>query len=99
VLAIWIRQFEAVADPDKVVEEFNAGAPKDEDFFDSRIADYVVATRRNRKTNNDIAQRLRLAVMLLCLGVALHLVTLLVALGSAPKPGDTAAACAACPKS
>jgi hypothetical protein len=54
----------------------------DEKFFANRIADYVVATQINRKVVNDIGFKLRLAVMFLAGGVALHLFTVLVALNS-----------------
>jgi hypothetical protein len=86
VMAIRVREFEALVEPEKAAKELDAPNMTDEKFFANRIADYVVATQVNRKVVNDIGFKLRLAVMFLAGGVALHLFTVLVALNSqAPK--------------
>lgn len=80
VLAVRIRQYEAAADPYVVSKEFQAGTPTDEAFFSARIADYTVATRKNRVTNDDVGARLHWAAIALASAVALHLASMLLAL-------------------
>jgi hypothetical protein len=82
VMAIRVREFEALVEPEKAAAELDQPGMTDEKFFANRIADYVVATQVNRKVVNDIGFKLRLAVMFLGGGVALHLFTVLIALNS-----------------
>jgi hypothetical protein len=82
VMAIRVREFEALVEPEAAAKELDAPGMTDDKFFSNRIADYVVATQINRKVVNDIGFKLRLAVMFLAGGVALHLFTVLVALNS-----------------
>lgn len=69
VLATRIRRYEAVADPQKVVDSFGDTEPTNKDFFDDRIADLTVATSRNSAVNNSVANILLYAS--LCLAFAM----------------------------
>jgi hypothetical protein len=80
VLSVFIRTYEGVADPEQVIEGFGEEAPSNEDFFDDRIADYVVATGRNAAVNDRCARFLEIAVYLLSAAMLLLFLTFLVAL-------------------
>ena len=80
VNAIRIREFEAAADPYEVAKEFKPAAPTDEAFFASRIADYTVATKKNREVNNKIGGRLHWAAVALACAVGIHLLSMILAL-------------------
>jgi len=75
VLGAYVRTYEGVADANDVVERFGDQPPTNEDFFDDRIADYVVATVRNTEVNDRSAWHLQAsafflaAAMLLLMGI------------------------------
>lgn len=51
-----IRTYEGIADGGSVVKAYGEKPPTNEDFFDDRIADLVVATARNSQVNNRVAR-------------------------------------------
>jgi hypothetical protein len=67
-----VSDYEAVNDPEAVLEEFGETPLPDEEFFDSRIADYTVACQRNAAVNDKKARRLRIAGSALLLGILLQ---------------------------
>jgi len=79
ILAISIRSFEGICDPEDVIANFGDAPPRDADFLDDRIVDLAVATNRNASQNNQTAQYLRAAIILLFLGVLLHVAIFFVA--------------------
>lgn len=75
-VAARIRSYEGVADPKKIVESYGKKEPKDEAFFDDRIADLVVATNRNSVVNERVATVLFWAGVCLAFAMILALVSL-----------------------
>ena len=67
-----MSDYEAVNDPRDVLDEFGDAPVSDEEFFDSRIADYVVAWERNSAVNDRKASRLKIAGYSLLLGITLQ---------------------------
>jgi hypothetical protein len=67
-----------VSDGVEIIESLGEELPIDEEFFDDRIADYAVASSRNRAVNTDIATILAWAGWLLFAGMLflLALITL-----------------------
>ena len=83
LISLWatkVTDYEAVNDPRDVLEEFGDAPVSDEEFFDSRIAEYVVAWERNSAVNDRKASRLKVAGYALLLGITLQ-ATLPYALG------------------
>lgn len=75
LLSLWgsqISNYEALTDPDDIIEEYGDEPPSDEEFFDNRIADISVAYRRNSLTNDKKAIQLQFARYCLLAGVAFH---------------------------
>jgi hypothetical protein len=58
IIAMRVRTFEGICDPEEVIASFGASPPSDDDFRDDRIADLAVATNRNFDQNNKIARNL-----------------------------------------
>lgn len=79
LMAIRIRSYEALADPEEIIKGFADEEPTDSDFLDARIADLAVATNQNSKINNCVANWLEAASWLLVAGLLLHLVLLTIA--------------------
>jgi len=73
ILATRIREFEGICDLEQVVDSFGTDAPSDEDFLDDRLADLVVATKRNSIQNDKIAKCLQWASYMLFVAVLLQL--------------------------
>lgn len=84
VFALRIRKFDAVADGVEIVEGYGEDQPEDEEFFEDRIADYAVASSRNREVNNQTASMLAWAGWLLVVGMLLLLVLFTLAFRSSP---------------
>jgi len=80
ILAIRIREYEGITDPEKVIDSFGEHPPSDEDFFDDRIADFAVAANRNSTQNDTVAAHLFWASIALLIGVLIHFASILVAL-------------------
>ncbi len=76
VLATRIRRYEAVADPQKVVDSFGDIEPTNKDFFDDRIADLTVATMRNSAVNHRVANILLYTNLCLALAMLVLLASL-----------------------
>jgi len=72
LLVTQVATFEALTDPDEVINQFGVEPPTDADFFDNRIADYSVATQRNRIVNERKARYLAVAGYLILAGLAIH---------------------------
>lgn len=79
ILAVRIRSYEGIADPEEIIKGYIDDEPTDSDFLDARIADLAVATNRNSEINNRVANWLAAASWLLVLGLLLHLVVLVIA--------------------
>lgn len=80
ILAIRIRDYEGITDPEQVIHSFGEKPPKNEDFFDDRIADFAVAANRNSTQNNTVAVNLFWSSWALFIGVLIHFVSLVIAL-------------------
>jgi hypothetical protein len=61
VIAMRIRTFEGICNPEEVIQRFGPTPPSDDDFRDDRITDLAVATNRNSSQNDAIARTLSLA--------------------------------------
>ena len=75
LLSLWATQisiYEAVNEPADVLAGYGERPPKDEDFFDDRIADYTVAYERDSLVNDRKANQLLVARYFLLAGIALH---------------------------
>jgi hypothetical protein len=53
IISLRIRDYEFACDMDHYLESLPENEPKNEDFFDYRIAEYIVATTKNQHINND----------------------------------------------
>ena len=80
-----VANYEGVADPKRVFAEFGAGPPSDEEFFDSRIADFIVSTDRNKRVNDEKAKVLARAGYLFLLGMTAHAAFFLSFLGQSKR--------------
>lgn len=80
VFALRIKTFEAITDPEEVIAAWPDEGLADEEFFDARIADFAVATKRNAKQNDEAARALALAGWLLFAGVLTQAVVFLLTL-------------------
>jgi hypothetical protein len=75
LLSLWatkVSDYEAVNAPHRVFAEFGSVPLDDEEFFDNRIADYIVACERNTRANDLKASRLKLAGYSLLVGITLQ---------------------------
>lgn len=79
LMAIQIRSYEGIADPEEIIKGYKDKEPTDSDFLDERIADLAVATNRNSEINNRVANWLVVASWLLVFGLLLHLIMLTIA--------------------
>jgi len=80
VLGALIRDYEGVADPERVLESFGEEPPSDDEFFDDRIADYAVSTNRNAAVNDRVARHLEIAGLILGAAMVLMVIAFAVAL-------------------
>lgn len=80
VLGATIREYEGIADPEQLIDDYEDEWPDNEQFFEDRIADYVVATNRNRDTNNRAANYLQGAGLGLVAAMAIIVAMIVVAL-------------------
>lgn len=80
ILAIKIRHYEGISEPEDILAEIGDAPPTDEEFFEDRIVDLAVATKRNVEQNNKNAELLNWASIALAGGVGLHLVIFATAL-------------------
>ena len=65
--------FEAVNDGVQLIVGYPDKGPSDETFFEDRIADYAVASSRNREVNNSTSLYLAIAGWLIIMGMLLLL--------------------------
>jgi hypothetical protein len=72
LLASGIASFEIANDPKNIVDQFGDDPMSDEEFFDNRIADFVVACDRNSKVNDKKALQLMFGGYALLGGILLH---------------------------
>ena len=72
ILALGIYRYQAVSDPVSIIKGFGATPPTDDDFLDSRIVDYAVATKKNSEQNNKRARLLWFATIFLFLAALAH---------------------------
>lgn len=79
LMAIQIRAYEGIADPEDIIKRYADTEPSDADFLDARIADLAVATNRNAEINDRVATWLVASSWLLVGGVLLHLLMLAIA--------------------
>jgi hypothetical protein len=79
-LAVTVRDYEGICDPEKVIKGFGESPPSDEEFLDDRIVDLAVATNRNNRQNNRVATLLKWAARVICCSVALQTVVLFIAI-------------------
>jgi hypothetical protein len=79
-LAITVRDYEGICDPENVVTDFGESPPSDQEFLDDRIVDLAVATNRNHRQNNRVAALLKWAARVICCAVALQTVLLFIAI-------------------
>lgn len=80
MFALRIRAFEAINDGKEIVNDYEGPWPDDEEFFEDRIADYAVASSRNRAINNQTASLLATAAWLIIFGMLLFLAIAVLAL-------------------
>ena len=59
MLAIRLRDYQQDLDVGEYVEELGNSAPTDEEFFNNRIAMFIVATKNNFAINNAKAANLK----------------------------------------
>jgi hypothetical protein len=71
MLALRIRDYEAVNDGVAIVNAFEGNGPTDEEFYEDRIADYAWASSRNRGINNQTSSMLAWAGRLLIFAMLL----------------------------
>jgi len=79
ILATRIRGYEGAFDLRQITDSFKSSMPKEKDFLEDRLTDYVVATDRNRATNNRVADLLSGSSWLLFAAVLLQLIIFVVA--------------------
>lgn len=73
VLAVRIRSYEGICDPEEVIHGFNNEPPEDVDFLNHRIVDLAVATNRNSDQNSKVATNLYVSAWLIFAAVVLQL--------------------------
>lgn len=69
IVSLRIRVFEAVNDGLEIIEGYEGSGPTDEEFFEDRIADYAIASSRNRAVNNQTSAILAWASWLIISGM------------------------------
>jgi len=69
VLAMQIRPYEAIADPEDIIKRFGSQQPTDADFNDERLVEFTVAARRNGGENERTARYLAISAALLLVSV------------------------------
>ena len=74
IYSLRINVYEAVNDGSSLIDSYVGDGPTDEEFFEDRIADYAVASSRNRNVNNTTASVLAWAGWLLISGMILLLI-------------------------
>lgn len=74
VLALRIREYEGIFDPEEVIDSFGPKPPSDGEFLDKRIVDLAVATNRNSVQNNRVASLLQWSASLIFVAVLLQVV-------------------------
>jgi hypothetical protein len=74
IFAARMEDYEAINDPEKIIESFDEDRPDNESFFDDRIVDLAVACNKNSKVNDKKARRLEFAGICLLVGIAAHAV-------------------------
>jgi hypothetical protein len=84
VISTKIRQYEGIADPREIIENFGPAPPSNEEFFDLRLADLTVATERNAKVNDQVARFLAWAGVLLALAMVALLLFLVFSFFTSP---------------
>jgi hypothetical protein len=72
IFARQVVQYEALIDPDSVIDQFGDTPMSDEQFFDYRIADYQAAINANVPVNDTKANRLTAATYCLGAGILLY---------------------------
>jgi hypothetical protein len=82
ILALRIRMFEAVNDGVDIIVGYPDNGVTDEVFFEDRIADYAVASSRNRAVNNQTAVLLAWSSWFIIVGMLLLPFVAIVALRS-----------------
>lgn len=73
ILALVIRTYEGVTDPEELLKLFDKKQPSDEEFMADRMVDYAVATNLCSDENDKAANFLQLASWSLFAGVLGHL--------------------------
>jgi hypothetical protein len=79
VLGVQIRTYEGITEPRDVLQSYGEVQPTDGEFFDARIADFMVATERNSVQNDRVATYLALSggaialAMIIQIGIIVYL--------------------------
>ena len=80
LLAIRIRDYEGIADPEEIIEGWSTSEePADSEFRKARTIELAVATNLNSAINNRVAFWLTAASSALAFGLLLHLLMLTIA--------------------
>jgi hypothetical protein len=82
LIAIKMRKYEGLSDPNELIDSFGGTLPSDDDFREDRIVDFAVATERNAAQNDRVARALSWAIIFIFGGVALHVTAFLTTLYS-----------------
>jgi hypothetical protein len=77
ILALSILRHEGICDPSEVASTYRKISPKDEDFFNYRIADFVVACERNARSNDWRAIWLNVTVIAMMCSISCYVIALL----------------------
>ena len=80
VYSLRVRTSEGIADPEEIIANFGPVAPTNEEFFEDRIADLAAATNKNSRRNNQIADYLAAAGVLILMAGAIQFILLLIAI-------------------
>lgn len=72
VLAVGIRTYEGIFDPEKEIESLGKTPPSDSEFLDRRLVDLAVATNRNSVQNDKVASALQWAARSISVAVLLQ---------------------------
>lgn len=84
ILATRIRAYERAYDLRDIIESFKESAPTDSEFLDARLADYTIASERNRAANNRVADLLSGSSWLLFSAILLQLTVFFIAFYKSP---------------
>jgi hypothetical protein len=77
LLAIRVRAYETPCDPEKWIMHLGENPQDDPEFFDERIVDLAVATKRNDEVNTAAATKIKIAGWLIFGAVVVQLVGLI----------------------